>query len=130
MFVLNNYYVVNLVTEFVSELQFIRRPTGYCPEYVNELERVYSSADYIKVIADYEKVLDYMEEQSGKRTRNLMDVFQLYQTLNAEENMNLTLPNWTDPVYPEPMETLVGKQCEFENYNSVLKRLNGGKTLI
>lgn len=56
----------------------------------------------------------------------LGDIFRLYQTLTAEKTMNLTLPEWTEKVYPEPITSIAAKQCEMENHNDVLKKLNGG----
>lgn len=49
-----------------------------------------------------------------------MDIFQ-------QASLNLTLPEWTKLVYPEPLQSLAGMQCHFENYNDILIRLNGGK---
>lgn len=43
--------------------------------------------------------------------------------------MNLTLPEWTKSVYPEDITNIAAKQCEMENYNDILKRLNGGKMI-
>lgn len=60
----------------------------------------------------------------------LLDVFRIYQTLLAEDYMNFTLPEWTKRVWPEPISKLAGIQCAMENWNSLLKRLNGGKSVL
>lgn len=74
----------------------------------------------------YSNTLTYIGRSSGKNITVLHDAFQVYQTLHAEENMNFTLPEWSINVYPDILSTIAGKQCEFENYNDILKRLNGG----
>ncbi|KAI4459428.1 acid phosphatase-related [Holotrichia oblita] len=108
---------------------FIRRPTGYCPTYVTELKKITELPVYKKVLQDYEEVLKYIEQSIEKPTRSLDDVFAIYQTLDSEMQMNLTLPEWTKTVFPDPISFLAGQQCNFENYNDILKRLNGGRML-
>ncbi|GJQ72573.1 hypothetical protein Trydic_g1241 [Trypoxylus dichotomus] len=108
---------------------FIRRPTGYCPTYVAELDKIYESAVYRRVLDEYKEVLKYIEENTGKPIRTLDDVFGIFQTLYAETQMNFTLPGWTKSVFPDPISFLAGLQCNFENYNDILKRLNGGRML-
>lgn len=106
--------------------QFIRRPTAYCPTYLKELERVLSSGEVQKVLKENRKVFQYVSKHSGKNLSKLIDMFRIYQTLNAEENMGLALPKWTESVYPDTIHSLAAKQCQFENHNRILKRLNGG----
>lgn len=115
LFVMNSYY-----------FQFLRRPTHYCPKYVQELRAVTETEEYKKILDYYSNTLDYMSTHSGANITSLHDAFKIYQTLHAEENMNLTLPEWTKAVYPEILSSIAGKQCEFENYNTILRRLNGG----
>lgn len=43
--------------------------------------------------------------------------------------MNLTLPKWTNSIYPEPVTMLTGLYYQLENNNDVMKRLNGGRPL-
>lgn len=109
--------------------QFIRRPTAYCPTYLKELEKVLASSEVQRVLKENRKVFQYVSKHSGKSVTKLIDMFRIYQTLNAEENMGLALPRWTDSVYPDTIHSLAAKQCAFENYNQILKRLNGGKRI-
>lgn len=93
---------------------------------MKELENVLASNQVQHLLKSKRKLLQYISKHAKKPVNKLIDVFGIYQTLNAEQSMNLTLPEWTKSVYPEEIHTLAGKQCNFENYNSVLKRLNGG----
>ncbi|RZC35300.1 His Phos 2 domain containing protein [Asbolus verrucosus] len=107
----------------------LRRPTHYCPTYVKELEAVLASAPAQRDVKANEKLFEYIEENTKKPIRTLSDVFSVYQILNAQEIMNLTLPEWAKSVYPDQIHAIAAKQCEYENYNAVLKRLNGGRML-
>lgn len=94
------------------------------------MDKVYNSTIYKKVIEANKDVLEYVEQHAGKPIRTLDDLFGIYQTLNAEDYMNLTLPTWTKTIYPQPISSLSGSQCDFENYNDILKRLNGGNIML
>ncbi|KRT82078.1 Phosphatase [Oryctes borbonicus] len=107
----------------------LRRPNYYCPRYVEELNKVYETPENKKLEKDYKEIFAYIEEHVGKPIRNVDDVLGIFQTLYAEQHMNLTLPEWTEAVYPEPMGFLAGLQCHYENYNDILKRLFGGRML-
>ena len=108
---------------------FIRRPTSYCPNYVKEFDRVMASSEVQRILKDNSKTFQYLTRNTGKSISKLSHAFSLYQTLNAEDYMGLDLPRWTESVYPETLHYLSGKLCNFENYNSILKRLNGGRIL-
>lgn len=72
-------------------------------------------------------IFRYVSNHTGREYRTLSDMFGLYQTLTAEQTLNLPLPEWTNSVWPENVTYFAVKQCEYENYNSLMKRLNGGK---
>ncbi|CAH0554071.1 unnamed protein product [Brassicogethes aeneus] len=106
----------------------LRRPLAYCPTYYKELESIYSSPEYLIVLKEHKKLLQYIAKNSGKPMNSLVDVFNIYQTLCSEKSLNLTLPEWANTVYDD-IEELAGKQCEIENSNDILKKLNGGRML-
>lgn len=93
---------------------------------MRELERVLSSTEVQKILKENRKVFQYVTKHSGKSVSKLSDMFRIYQTLNAEDYMGFTLPKWTESVYPETIHHLAAMQCEFENHNDILKKLNGG----
>jgi hypothetical protein len=107
----------------------LRRPTYYCPTYVKELEEVLSSDVVQREIKAKRHIYEYLEEKTKKPMREMLNVLGVYQTLNAEDVMNLTLPEWTKSVYPDEVHEITAKRCFYENYNSILKRLNGGRML-
>ncbi|ENN79637.1 venom acid phosphatase Acph-1 isoform X1 [Dendroctonus ponderosae] len=107
----------------------LKRPNTYCPRYMKELEEVLQSDAALAYLKPIRITFRYIENHCGKPINKLSDVFQIYQTLTAERSMNLTLPDWTVPVYPDVITRMAAKQCEMENYNDILKRLNGGRML-
>ncbi|XP_050303568.1 venom acid phosphatase Acph-1-like [Anthonomus grandis grandis] len=107
----------------------LKRPNTYCPTYLKELEEVLQSDEILAYIKMHKSSFQYIANHTGKPINKLSDVFQIYQTLTAEATLNLTLPEWTNRVYPEEVTKIAAKQCEIENYNDVLKKLNGGRML-
>ncbi|CAG9766715.1 unnamed protein product [Ceutorhynchus assimilis] len=107
----------------------LKRPNTYCPTYMKELEEVLQSDDVLAYIKSKRETFHYIANHTGKPINKLSDIFQIYQTLTAEKTLNLTLPEWTKKVYPEEITKIAAKQCEMENANDVLKKLNGGRML-
>lgn len=114
--------------ETAYNFQFIRRATHYCPKYLQELKKVEQTEEYNRILQQYADVINYLQKHSGKRIKTFHDAFSIYQTLHAEENMNFTLPEWTKTVYPKILGAIAAKQCQIENSNALLTRLNGGKS--
>ncbi|KAJ8917131.1 hypothetical protein NQ315_012621 [Exocentrus adspersus] len=113
------------VREFATRT--LRRPNSYCPVYLRELVKALQSEPVKDFLKEHKALMEYVQENSGKPMNKLLDVFSIYQTLTAERTMNLTLPEWSKSVYPHGITEVAAKQCEIENSNAVLKRLNGGE---
>ncbi|KAF7281463.1 hypothetical protein GWI33_004752 [Rhynchophorus ferrugineus] len=107
----------------------LKRPNTYCPTYMKELERLLQSDDTLAFLKTHKETLQFISNHSGRPMNKLSDTFAIYQTLTAEKTLNFTLPEWTKDVYPEKITMLAAKQCEIENQNDLLKKLNGGRML-
>ena len=58
-------------------------------------------------------------------------MYFIYGILQPEEFMNLTLPSWTQGVYPNgDLLNGVALFHKLTNYNEEMKKLNGGKKKI
>jgi hypothetical protein len=51
-------------------------------------------------------------------------------TIVLQAEAGLTLPEWTQTVYPEKMKRLSAVSLILFTYNDVLKRLTGGKCVM
>ncbi|XP_060527042.1 venom acid phosphatase Acph-1-like [Cylas formicarius] len=107
----------------------LTRPNKYCPVYFNELQRVLASEETVAYLNSHRNTTEYIEQHTGKPMKTLGHGFQIFQTLTAEYTMNLTLPEWTAEVFPDKVTEFAVKQCEMENHNTILKKLNGGRSL-
>jgi lysosomal acid phosphatase len=70
----------------------------------------------------------YLSEQSGKNIHDPKNVQNLYSTLFIEELNNLTLPNWTNAVYPE-IKSVSRYSFTIPAKTKLLQRLKIGKLL-
>lgn len=82
-----------------------------------------------KYTKDQEELFKYIEEHTKRSTKTVFDALAIYQTLYAEDSMNLTLPEWAKSIYPSKLKEVAAQVCYFENSTPLLKRLNGGRLL-
>lgn len=68
-----------------------------------------------------------LTQWTGKPITASVNMFDLYHTLMAEYARNLTLPEWTNGIFPYGL-LWNGTILEYDtvSYNTKLKRLNGG----
>ena len=52
----------------------------------------------------------------------------IYTFLQAAQN--LTLPKWTEKVFPSPMKDITALDFNLRSFTTTLRRLNGGKNLL
>ncbi|KAK4881236.1 hypothetical protein RN001_004555, partial [Aquatica leii] len=106
----------------------LNRPDMYCPLYLQELNRVLNSEEALNILKSYNNTLEILSSKTGKVYKTFRDVFLFHQLLSTEKHMNLALPNWAADEY-KSIQYLTNMQCYFENYNALLKKLNGGRML-
>lgn len=73
--------------------------------------------------------MQYIEKHSGKKMKTFDDIQDIYSTLLAESNFNLTLPEWTNDCFPHKMSEPAGFHFKTISYNEKLKQLKGGVLL-
>lgn len=88
-----------------------------------------TSEEVQKYTQDHSDLLKYVEGHTKRSIKTILNVFDIYQTLNSEDAMNLTLPEWTKSVYPSKLHEVAAQRCYFENSTPLLKKLNGGRML-
>ncbi|XP_067000756.2 venom acid phosphatase Acph-1 [Anabrus simplex] len=112
-----------------DRLLLVRIP---CPKYYMELEYVRNSSEIQCIIEDMGGSTELFQELSDKTGLKIStpdDILSLYGTLKAEEDFNLTLPEWTKSYYPEKLEPLAKFSFELNAYNEEMKTIKGGPLL-
>ncbi|XP_054001257.1 venom acid phosphatase Acph-1-like [Hylaeus anthracinus] len=101
----------------------------HCPRYVEEYKRFLRQPIALDLMSKYKKVFTYLTQHSGKVINTTAAVTYLYNLFKEEAAQNLTLPKWTESVYPTPMKELLALDFKLRSYTRTLKRLNGGVLL-
>lgn len=102
--------------------------------------------------------MNYLTERSGKVINTTSEILHFYNLLKEEvknyfhttyecyiywifwknmtswnffqKNQNLTLPKWTEAVYPALLKEMVALHFKLRSYTRTLKRLNGGIRIL
>ncbi|XP_043474532.1 venom acid phosphatase Acph-1-like [Leptopilina heterotoma] len=91
--------------------------------------------DYLKVVSSYnvksdlqlQRLMTVLTKFTGKNITKISDLHALYTTFETEKYLNLTLPSWTETLYPEgPFVKNVARAYHLFNYNDNMKKQNGG----
>lgn len=79
----------------------------------------------------YDKLKKKLEEWTGKNITTPWDYYYIYHTLVAEQSYGLTLPSWTNNIFPRG-ELLDATVFTYNITNStpLLKKLYGGNLII
>ncbi|XP_076161881.1 venom acid phosphatase isoform X2 [Ptiloglossa arizonensis] len=71
-----------------------------CPLYLTEYNRVLTSSQGRKELSKYSSFMKQLTQWSGKNITTPLDMYYLYHTLMAEYSLGLTLPSWTNQIFP------------------------------
>ncbi|GJQ82954.1 hypothetical protein Trydic_g5954 [Trypoxylus dichotomus] len=74
-----------------------------CPNYFTLMSEYRQSQAYRDVYAPHNEVLRYLMEKSGLTPSPYGVALMLYSTLRSQQDWGLTLPKWTETVWPEPI---------------------------
>ncbi|XP_055905821.1 lysosomal acid phosphatase [Eupeodes corollae] len=99
-----------------------------CLKYDKMMKEIYSNPppDLAQLDADNLELYHNLTEFTGKPIKTVLDVEFLYNTLKAEEDMGLQLPQWTVGVYPDRLVPLAEKSYTLFTDNDYMKRIRGG----
>ncbi|XP_033231389.1 venom acid phosphatase Acph-1-like [Belonocnema kinseyi] len=103
--------------------------THHCPQYKREYKSFLHGQEAKQVLTRYKHVLDYLTAHSGKKVQDTGSVYYLYNLLKEEAAQNLTLPKWTEKVFPSPMKDITALDFNLRSFTTALRRLNGGLIL-
>lgn len=85
-------------------------------------EKYKSSNEYKLKLAKYMPVILYVSFNTGLKINDFSPLFKLYYNLKSQENYGLRLPDWTEKVFPSPLDKTV-----IEFYKSLTISTEGKK---
>ncbi|XP_019872634.1 testicular acid phosphatase homolog [Aethina tumida] len=97
-----------------------------CDKYDKLFKKLLKNDHFQQVDEDYKEIYEYLTENSGTKTKTLKKAKKLYTTLAIEAQRNITLPAWTQQVFPEPLKTMTGLSLQSYVYTDKLIRLRIG----
>nr|AQS60691.1 prostatic acid phosphatase-like isoform X1 [Sogatella furcifera] len=100
-----------------------------CPRYYEALQEVVEREEVKKLIKQNKPIYELLTNKTGTEVKTFNDLLSIQGTLKAETDLNLKLPNWTESVYPEPLNQLAGKAFTLNAYTPELRRIKGGPLL-
>jgi len=101
-----------------------------CPRFTELQEQLVHSEDFRQMYLENKQLFDYISNNTGLNLTNIVDLEYVYDTLYIEKANNLTLPNWTKPVFPGgKFQELRDLSFTVDTYTKELKRLKGGPFL-
>lgn len=107
-------------------LLLVRKP---CAAYHIERDLVIASQEIQQLLSDYQPLFDSLTEYTGNTVEDFDDVQDVFSTLKAEEEFNLTLPEWTKEFYPDQMLEPTIFSFILNAWNDKMNRLKGGLLL-
>ncbi|KAL3270774.1 hypothetical protein HHI36_021300 [Cryptolaemus montrouzieri] len=107
-------------------LLLVRKP---CAQYSLEQIRAKNLSKVQEKLTKFQPIFKAVSELTGQKMEDFADAEDVYSTLLAEENFNLTLPEWTKDFYPDKLKEPTIFFYVFNSYTDKMKRLKGGVLL-
>lgn len=86
--------------------------------------------DVLAEIESYKTFMQNLTKLTGKEIISPYDMYNLHMGLTAQAFMNLTLPEWTNDMFPNGrLKDAIEFYYRLVSYNEKLRRLNGGALL-
>ncbi|BES92136.1 acid phosphatase [Nesidiocoris tenuis] len=114
---------IHTIPETLDKVVAMKYP---CKKYLSEQKKFLSSDEYKAIMKKFESLGNFLIKYAGGPF-NTLDYFEyLYSTLQIEKNNNLTLPEWTNGVYPDQLLAPAGLSFATPTWTPGMKRLRGG----
>ncbi|KAL1502127.1 hypothetical protein ABEB36_007319 [Hypothenemus hampei] len=123
-----NWQPIPVHSELLSQdmLLLVRKP---CAAYHKERDKVVASETVQKKFQENQALFNYLTQHTGRLVENFDDVQDIFSTLKAEMDYNLTLPSWTNECYPDKMLEATVFSYTLNAWNDKMNRLKGGVLL-
>lgn len=102
-----------------------------CPKYDQMLAKLYiDPPDDIKLLNQKNvNLYKVLSKNTGLNISRVIDVELLYNTLDVEKENGLTLPDWTEGVFPDKMLELTERSYSLFTETLYMKKVKGGALL-
>ncbi|XP_033224627.1 venom acid phosphatase Acph-1-like isoform X2 [Belonocnema kinseyi] len=101
-------------------------PTG-CPNFKAEQGKVFKLAEVAEKSTQYNELWKKLTYLTGEKIDSFKHALRLYNTLVEEKAMKLPIPEWAEELLASgELAKAASVQIELKNYNTILKKLNGG----
>lgn len=81
---------------------------------------------FIKPFADVYKIV---KDGTGEELKTPPEIMELFETIKAEADLNLTLPAWAQKIFPDKLHAAASASPPFYNYNPEVVKINSGYML-
>lgn len=99
-----------------------------CPRYEQSLQRLmaYPPKDIRDLNERNAALYKTLTLSTGQNISTILDVEQLYNTLEIEKHAGLELPDWTETIFPEKMLPLAERSLALFTETPLMKKIKGG----
>ncbi|XP_018785612.1 PREDICTED: lysosomal acid phosphatase [Bactrocera latifrons] len=119
---------VNVIPRSEDTLLAQKKP---CLKYDTILQKLYKNPppELRKLNEENAELFKLLTKHSGKNISTLIDVEMLYTTLKVEAEAGLVLPDWTENIYPDKLESLAARSYSLYTESNLMKKVKGGAFL-
>ncbi|XP_024938423.1 venom acid phosphatase Acph-1 isoform X2 [Cephus cinctus] len=101
-----------------------------CPNFITEKDKVDKSSRAEYVVQNLSQLFNYLREETKFTVETISDVAALYKILRTNVKRSVTLPAWSDDIFPNGhMLTLMEVDYELLGKTNLQRQLNGGVLL-
>nr|XP_033340730.1 venom acid phosphatase Acph-1-like isoform X2 [Megalopta genalis] len=111
-----------------EKMDYLLRPE-YSPIFSEALKNARNLEEVCRKVSQYKDFLSFLSEKTGKIEMNVTDGYEVYNKLQTQKSMNLTMPEWCTEEVMKTLQSIVLLEYETRSQTTQLKRVNGG-TLI
>ncbi|XP_039284651.1 venom acid phosphatase Acph-1-like [Nilaparvata lugens] len=97
--------------------------------YNEAMDEVMKLEEVKQLMKENEPTFELLTNMTGMEVKEFNNLLLIQGILKAQAELNLKLPNWTEKVYPEPLNQLAAKAFSLFAYTPELRRIKGGPLL-
>lgn len=98
-----------------------------CDKYDKIFDEILQSEKVLNIIKEHQELFKYLTNHTGVNISTIEDVEKLYNTLDIEQQHNLTLPVWLNETMMVTMRQLGAINLALYSETEYMKRMKGGR---